>query len=223
MKLIGIAAAALLLAASVVSAPARADEDQTDLLHRATRTAEHMNRDPAFDQARHMLRHARAVLIVPSLVKAGFIFGGEGGNGVLLAQTRHGWSYPAFYSFGGASFGFQAGAEEAEIVLLIMSDRALRAVEQEKFQFGAGAGLTVVTLSSGAAGATSPNLSGDIIVWTSATGAYGGLTLNGTVIAPRREWNEDFYNRPVSVPEILSGRVRNPQANPLREEVSSVW
>jgi len=224
MKLIGMAAwAALLLAVSIAAAPARADEDLTDLLHHATRTAEHMNRDPAFSQARHMLRDARAVLIVPRLVKGGFIFGGEGGDGVLLARTHRGWSNPAFYTFGGASFGFQAGLEEAEIVLLIMSDRALRAVEREKFQFGAGAGLTVVTLSSGAAGATSPNLSGDIIVWTSATGAYGGLTLNGTVIAPRDEWNENFYNRRVSVPEILSGRVRNPQANALREEVSSVW
>ena len=77
--------------------------------------------------------------------------------------------------------------------------------------------------TSGAAGATSPNLSGDIIVWTSATGAYGGLTLNGTVIAPHNDWDQDFYNRPVTVPQILSGRVRNPQANALREEVSSVW
>ncbi|MBV9330319.1 MAG: lipid-binding SYLF domain-containing protein [Alphaproteobacteria bacterium] len=225
MKLSGIAAAALLglgLAAATIPAAARAS-DQTDLLRRATETAENMNRDPAFEGARHMLRHARAVLIVPTLVKGGFIFGGEGGNGVLLARTRRGWSNPAFYSFGGASFGFQIGLEQAEIVLLIMSDRALRAVEQEQFKFGAGAGLTVVTLSGGAEGATAPNLTGDIIVWTSATGAYGGLTLNGSIIKPREEWNEDFYNRDVRPSEILAGRVRNPQANALRDEISSVW
>jgi lipid-binding SYLF domain-containing protein len=118
----------------------------------------------------------------------------------------------------------QIGLEKAEIVLLLMSDRALRAVERAQFKFGAGAGLTVVTLSGGAEGATAPNLSGDIVVWTSATGAYGGLTLNGTVIKSRDETDETFYNRPgVKVPEILSGRVHNPLANPLREEVASVY
>jgi lipid-binding SYLF domain-containing protein len=223
MKLIGLAAAAALFVSVAVTASPAVASDQTDLIHHATRTAEHMHRDPAFDAARGMLRHARAILIVPSLLKAGFIFGGEGGDGVLLARTHDGWSSPAFYSFGGASFGLQIGAEEAEIVLLIMSDRALRAVERAQFKFGAGAGLTVVTLSGGAEGATAPNLSGDIVVWTSATGAYGGLTLNGSIIKPREEWNSDFYNRDVSVPTILSGKVRNPQANELRSEVASVW
>ncbi len=223
MKLIGLAAAAALFVSVAASVSPALASDQTDLIRRATRTAEHMHRDPAFDAARGMLRHARAVLIVPSLVKAGFIFGGEGGNGVLMARTHDGWSNPAFYSFGGASFGLQIGAEEAEIVLLIMSDRALRAVERAQFKFGAGAGLTVVTLSGGAEGATAPNLSGDIVVWTSATGAYGGLTLNGSIIKPREEWNADFYNRDVSVPTILSGKVRNPQANELRSEIASVW
>jgi lipid-binding SYLF domain-containing protein len=215
------AAAVLALAVGAVS-PALAS-DQTDLLRRATHTAEHMQRDPAFDAARRMLHNARAVLIVPSLVKGGFIFGAEGGNGVLLARTRHGWSNPAFYTMGSASFGLQIGLEQAEIVLLIMSDRALRAVERAQFKFGAGAGLTVVTLSAGAEGATAPNLSGDIVIWTSATGAYGGLTLNGSIIKEREEWNEDFYGHPVAVPEILSGRARNPEANPLREEIGSIW
>jgi lipid-binding SYLF domain-containing protein len=223
MKLIGLAAvAAFLVSLSAASVPAQAS-DQMDVVQDATRTAENMNRDPAFDQARHMLRHARAVMIVPALVKGGFIFGGEGGDGVLLARTHNGWSYPAFYTLGGASFGFQIGLEKAELVLLIMSDRALRAVEHEEFKFGAGAGLTVVTLSGGAEGATAPNLSGDIIIWTSATGAYGGLTLNGSVMKSHDEWDSDFYNRPVGVGEILSGHARNPQANPLRAEVSSVW
>lgn len=214
------AAAALAFGASFVPATA---SDQTDLLRRATKTAEHMKRDPSFEAARRMLRNARAIVIVPSLVKGGFIFGAEGGNGVLLARTGHGWSNPAFYTLGSASFGLQIGLEQAEIVLLIMSDRALRAVERSQFKFGAGAGLTVVTLSGGAEGATAPNLSGDIVVWTSATGAYGGLTLNGSIIKSREEWDEDFYGHPVAVPQIVSGRARNPEANPLRDELASLW
>jgi lipid-binding SYLF domain-containing protein len=223
MKMISMLAAAAALAVGVGLASAALASDQADLLRRATRTAENMQRDPAFGAARQMLHNARAVLIVPSLVKGGFIFGAEGGNGVLLARARRGWSNPAFYTMGSASFGFQIGLEQAEIVLLIMSDRALRDVERSQFKFGAGAGLTVVTLSAGAEGATTPNLSGDIIIWTSATGAYGGLTLNGSIIKAREEWNDDFYGHSVSVPQILSGRARNPLANPLREELGSIW
>src|SRR5882724_2979092 len=91
------AAAAALAVGASYSSPALAS-DQTDLLRRATRTAEHMERDSSFNAARKMLHNARAVMIVPSLVKGGFIFGAEGGNGVLLARTGKGWSYPAFYT-----------------------------------------------------------------------------------------------------------------------------
>ncbi len=223
MRILAILAAAAALASVVLAAPtAQAADDQTELLANATRTAYNMKHDPSFGAARDMLRRARAILIVPELVKGGFIFGAEGGDGVLLARTRHGWSPPAFYTMGSASFGLQIGLEKAEIVLLIMSDRALRAVERAQFKFGAGAGLTVVTASAGAEGATAPNLSGDIIVWTSATGAYGGLTLSGSVIKERKETDADFYGRPASVPDILAGRVRNPAANALRAELSSV-
>ncbi len=220
MKILKFAAAACL--AAVVTTSAAWASDETELVNHATRVAEHMKSDPAFGAAQSMLRRARAVLIIPSLVKAGFIFGAEGGNGVLLKRNGHGWSSPAFYSMGSASFGLQAGLEKAEIVLLIMSDRALRGIERDEFKLGAGAGITVVTLSSGAEGATSGNLSGDIVVWTSATGAYGGLTFNGSVIKPRHEWNADFYGHRTSVAAILSSSVRSPAARELQAELASV-
>ncbi|MBV8976948.1 MAG: lipid-binding SYLF domain-containing protein [Alphaproteobacteria bacterium] len=187
---------------------ARAAE-QSDLVMRASRVAEHMRSDPAFGAARQMLGNARAILIVPSLVKGGFVFGAEGGNGVLLVRNGRGWSAPAFYSMGSASFGLQIGLEKAEVVLLIMSDRALRGIESGNFKIGGGAGITAVTLSSGAEASTTAR-GGDIVAWTSATGAYGGLTLNGSVIKPRPEWNEAYYGHPVTVSEITAGRVRDP-------------
>jgi SH3 domain-containing YSC84-like protein 1 len=196
--------------------------EQTDLLNRAATTAQHMRADPAFDRARAQLHNAKAVLIVPSLVKGGFIFGAEGGNGVLLQRNGNGWSAPAFYTLGSASFGFQAGLEQAEVVMLIMSDRALDAVKRSEFKVGAGGGITVVTLSAGAEAATAPNLTGDIIVWSSATGVYGGITLNGSVIKARDEWNTAFYGRRVDVTDILGDKVRNPQADMLRQQLASL-
>ena len=175
-----VAAAAFAVSVALVAAPA-AQANEQELLANATQTAYHMKHDPAFGQARQMLRGARAVLIVPELVKGGFIFGAEGGDGVLLRRTEHGWSAPKFYGMGSASFGLQIGLEQAELVFIINSDRALRGIEGGNFKIGANAGITVVTLSGGAEGATTPR-GGDIVVWTSATGAYGGLTFNGSVI-----------------------------------------
>ena len=180
-----------------------------------------MKSDPAFAQAGNMLSRARAVLIIPNLVKGGFVFGAEGGNGVLLKRNGGRWSSPAFYSMGSASFGLQIGLEKAEIVMLIMSERALKGIQHDEFKIGAGGGITAVTLSSGAEGATSGH-GGDIVVWTSATGAYGGLTFNGSVIKPRHEWNADYYGRKAGVGTILDSGVKNPDSHELQAELASI-
>jgi len=105
--------------------------------------------------------------------------------------------------------------------MLIMSDRALAGIQHDEFKIGAGGGITAVTLSSGAEGATSGH-GGDIVVWTSATGAYGGLTFNGSVIKPRHEWNADYYGQKVGVPAILSSSVKNPDSKGLQGELASI-
>src|ERR1041385_3127848 len=174
-------AGAATLAYALIAAPAAFASDQTDVLDHADRTVSHLKSDPAFKVAADMLRQAKAVLIVPRLVEGGFLFGAEGGDGVLLKRFGKGWSSPAFYSLASASFGLQIGLEQAELVFIIMTDRALRGIERSEVKLGAGAGITVVTLSSGAEGATSGQ-GGDIVVWASGTGAYGGLTFNGSEI-----------------------------------------
>jgi SH3 domain-containing YSC84-like protein 1 len=201
-------AAASVISLSVLAAPAQAASDKAELLHDANRTVDALRHDPAFGQARAMLQNARAVYIVPKLVKGGFIFGAEGGDGVLLHRTGHGWSTPKFYGMGSASFGLQAGLEQAELVFIINSDRALRGIESGNFKVGAAAGITVATLSSGAEGATTPH-GGDIVVWTSGTGAYGGLTFNGSVIKADDDEN--------AVPAT------GPEAKQLQHNLASVW
>ena len=148
LKQLAQMAMAAAMVAGLAAVPARAD-DMSDLLHDANRTVDNLKRDPAFATARTMLRNARAVYIVPKLVKGGFIFGAEGGDGVLLRRQGRGWSQPRFYSMGSASFGLQAGLQQAQLVFIINSDRALSGIEHGNFKLGAGAGVTVVNLSSG--------------------------------------------------------------------------
>jgi lipid-binding SYLF domain-containing protein len=221
-RLFRCAAAAAVAAALFASPAAYANADTASVLAHANATVTDLKVDPVFAGARDTIRHARAVLIVPGLVKGGFIFGAEGGDGVLLARTRHGWSDPAFYSLGSASFGLQIGLEQAQLVMFIMSDRALRGIEEGKFKLGAGAGLTVITLGASAEGATPANLSGDIVVWSKAQGAYGGLTLNGSVVAPEDQTNAEFYGHPISVPQILHTS-SNRSAERLRSNLAGVW
>ena len=226
LSLVGATLAALVLAGCAAAGgnpnTAAAAADRSELLDRAARTVQSMKSDPAFERARSMLDDAKAVLVVPSLVRGGFIFGAEGGNGVLLSKTNGNWSGPAFYTVGSASFGLQAGLEQAEVVMLIMSDRALEALTRSEFQLGASGGLTLVNLSAGVEAATAPNLSGDIIVWTSGMGLYGGLTLEGSVVTPREEWNEAFYGGPVSVGDIIANRVTAPGENPVRQQLAAL-
>jgi len=189
-SLIKLASAAV-FATACLAMPAKADDAQekADLLRHANDTVNHLRSDPAFGTARNMIRNARAVYIVPKLVKGGFIFGAEGGDGVLLKRTGKGWSTPRFYGMGSASFGLQAGVQLAELVFIINSPSALSGIEKGEVKLGAGAGLTVVTLSAGAEGATTAH-GGDIVVWTSGTGAYAGLSFNGTVIKQDKSLNE---------------------------------
>lgn len=202
-KTCAIAAA---FALAMIAAPAQAS-DQTELLDHANRTVDHLKSDPAFSVARDMMHRAKAVLIIPRLVKGGFIFGAEGGDGVLLRRTGRGWGEPKFYGMGSASFGLQAGLEQAELVFIINSDRALSGIEHGNFKLGAGAGLTIVNLSSGAEGATTAH-GGDIVVWTSGSGAYAGISFNGSVIGPDKEMN--------------STPTTGPEAQRLRANLASV-
>jgi SH3 domain-containing YSC84-like protein 1 len=212
----------LAIALGLISAAAPARADQASVLNQATITVDRMTTDPMFGPSRQLLRNARAVLIVPRLLKGGFIFGAEGGDGVMLARLGRHWSGPAFYTLGSASFGLQIGLQEARFVMFIMTDRALRAVEASKFTFGGAAGLTVISLGAGVQAATSANLTGDIIVWSASKGAYGGLTLQGSVLAPKPDANAQFYGRPISTPEILSIPGRNPVSLALRRDLETL-
>ena len=198
--------------------------EQQNLVDRAHIAVDDLRRDREFGNAAQLLRGAKGVLIVPSLVKLGFFFGGEGGEGVLLTRNPlNQWSDPAFYSLASASFGLQIGIEESELILMVMTDRAMADFMADEFKIGAQAGLAVITLGSEAEASVTSNFKPDIIVWSSASGAYAGLTLNGTLIKPRDSWNQAYYGQPQSALNIVSNRaVQNPGDLQLRQDLSTI-
>ena len=215
----------LLLLGVVLLAPlaARAETEQQVVVDRASRTIADLTRDKAFGNARQLLHEARAVLIIPRLFKGGFIIGGEGGTGVLLVRGRdRSWSDPAFYAIGSASFGLQAGLAQSEAVLLVMTEKGLDALLRDQFKFGAQAGIAVANLGSGVEGAVSTG-GPDIVVWSSSSGVYAGIALDGSILRAQPQDNQAYYGRPLTTRDVLLGRpVLEPHAAVLRRELASI-
>ena len=166
-----------------------------------------------------MLKEAHGVVILPGVYKAGFLIGAEGGNGVLLARRPSGeWGYPAFYTMGGGSFGLQAGGQVSEVVLILRSPGAVRAVIEHQGKLGADIAVTAGTIGAGMEGAVTTNMGADIVVFADAAGLFGGASLEGSVLARRNDFNEAFYG-PGATPEtiVLEGAHANPKADALRD------
>ena len=181
-----------------------------------------LRHDKSFGNAAHLIREAKAVFIVPKLLKGGFIVGGEGGDGVLMVHQKGGWSNPAFYVIGAASFGLQAGLQQSELIMLIMTQKGLDGVLRDEFKLGAQAGISVVTLGSGVEGAIGGASLPDVVVWSSSTGLYGGLTVDGSVIRGEPNRDKEFYGRPVTSRDVLFGSFENPRTAQLRREMNSM-
>ena len=189
---------------AIGSAMAAPTSDEIELVRKANVTLDEARHDPQFGTSRDLFQTAKAVMVVPQLVKGGFFIGGEGGNGILMARHGAHWSYPAFYVLASASFGLQIGLEVAEVVLFVMSDRALDAWMRDEVKLGGQAGLTVLVLGSNASAATTMNGGADVIAWAKSKGAYAGITLEGSVIRPRNEWNTAYYGHPTTPSEVLN-------------------
>src|SRR5690606_7736275 len=137
------------------------------------------------------------------------IFGGAGGEALLLARDeRGGWTGPAFYNLGAGSVGFQIGADVSEVVVLVMSDKARNALLSRSFKLGGDATITAGPVGVGAAAA----LPADMVSFVRSKGIFAGVALDGAVISPDDAANEAFYGRPVSPVDILVRGVATPPA-----------
>jgi lipid-binding SYLF domain-containing protein len=162
----------------------------------------------AATNVRELLHRARGILIIPELVKGGFIFGAQGGSGVLLVRDpkSNTWSPPAFYTMGAGSVGLQIGVEVSKIALIIMSDKALNAVMRDEFKIGAEAGLAIATLGAGAEASTTAHGGADIYAFAESKGLFGGIALQGGVMKPRPSYNHAYYGHNAQLPEIVLQR-----------------
>ncbi len=164
---------------------------------------------------RDHLKETKGLLIVPSLLKGGYILGGSGGSGVLVVRDEKtgDWSEPAFYTMGSVTFGLQIGGEAAEVIMMVRTQRALDSLYASSFKLG---GDTSVAAGPVGIGAKS-NVVADFLSFTRSKGAYAGVSLEGAVIKIRNEWNRAYYGKEVRPVDILAKRsVSNPGSADLR-------
>jgi lipid-binding SYLF domain-containing protein len=203
------------LTALVGAATPAVAQDQQNLVVQSQKTFSDFMRDPDMTWFRNNIGRARAVLIAPEVVKAGFIFGGSGGRAVAYARDEQGrWFGPAFYNLGAASVGFQAGLSVSEVVTLVMTDKGLNGLLSNKVMLGGDASVAAGPVGIGGNAA----LLADYIAFSRAKGLYGGLNLEGSVISPADDWNNRFYGKSVLPPDIL---VRGTAHSPAGEQLAA--
>ncbi|HID97807.1 MAG TPA: hypothetical protein EYP57_06430 [Thermodesulfobacteriaceae bacterium] len=215
-----LAALSMLVCGSMASAGAQKDySNQEKLVEDATNTFNALIRDPAMGWVRSNLKKAKGIFIIPQSLKGGFMFGAEGGSGLVLTRddkTGH-WSYPAFYTMGSVSFGFQIGGQASEIILLVMTQKGMDALLSPSFKLGADVSIAAGPLGGGAAAQTA-----DILAFAKSKGAFGGISIQGAVITSRDKWNKAYYGRSARAVDILIRHaVRNSHADRLREAVTA--
>ena len=193
---IGVLTAVLLLAfsAPLVSAKKSRLQDATRHSQEAAEVfTEIMNvREKAIPK--ELLDKAEAIAVFPGVIKAAFIFGGKGGQGVISRRTKNGWSAPAFFNISGGSFGAQIGASKTDYVLLIMNDQGLKGLLEDKFEMGGEVGVAAGPVGREAAASTNLTLDAGILSYSRSKGAFIGAALKGAVISPDNDLNQAVYD-----------------------------
>ncbi|MBS0321178.1 MAG: lipid-binding SYLF domain-containing protein [Proteobacteria bacterium] len=212
-----VALLALVAACGLQATAANAQSDQQKLVDAANKTLQTFLRDPDMTWLQQHIGQAKAVLISPEIVKAGFIFGGSGGRAVLVAHEGGKWRGPSFYTLATASVGFQAGVAVSEMVTLVMTEKGMNSLLAASFKVGGDASIAAGPVGAGA----KSDVPADLVAFTRAKGVYGGLNLDGTLINLTDDWNKAYFGKPVQPVDILiKGSVSNHAAAPLLATVA---
>jgi lipid-binding SYLF domain-containing protein len=199
-----------IFAALVISVPAQNKSTLKSRLPDAQRHAQSASRQfievmNVKDQAipKELLDKAEAIAVFPGVVKAAFIVGGRGGQGVISRRVKGGWSAPAFFNLSGGSFGPQIGAQKTDYIFLIMNNDGIEGLLKDKFELGGEAGVAAGPIGREAAAATNPRLNAGILSYSRSKGAYIGAALKGAVISPDNDLNEAVYGKKAD--QVLTG------------------
>jgi len=159
-----------------------------------------------------VLSKAKCILVVPNLIKGGFIFGGKHGRGVATCRTAEGWSAPAFVSVGGGSAGLQIGLEGVDLVMLVMNDQGFQHLLSSKFELTGEGSVAAGPVGRHASAGTDWKMNTEVLTYSRSKGVFAGLTLEGAVVEQDNDSTRAIYGRHMMFHNILSGKTTTPRS-----------
>lgn len=202
MKKVAIVCASLFLA--VGSAFAALSKDEVKRLSEAGTILTELRGSPDKGVPEDLWNKAQCVVVIPSMKKAAFVFGGEYGSGVMSCRTS-GWSAPVFMQLAKGSWGLQIGAEEVDLVLLVMNKRGVDKLLQDKVSLGGDASIAAGPVGRSASAATDAQMSAEMLAYSRSQGVFAGIDLSGGVLRPDKEADARAYGTGVSAREVVTG------------------
>lgn len=216
MRYIGVSFAAILVIASysIAAGGPKKESDEAQRIDDATAVLNEfagISEGPPWS----LLEHAAGVVVIPGLIKAGFIIGGKHGSGLFSIKDKDGrWSEPVFVKMTGGSVGWQIGASSTDLVLLFMREKNIRGVLDGEFTLGANATVAAGPMGRSGSADTSVNLDAEIYSYSRSRGAFAGVSLDGSKLYVDKSANAAFYGESATPVSIVSssGTLDSPAA-----------
>jgi SH3 domain-containing YSC84-like protein 1 len=198
---------------SMVGTYAWAGSDREDTVERMQKSVDVLQSimsTPDKGIPEEVLSGAKCIVVVPNLIKGGFIFGGKHGRGVASCRTPEGWSAPAFISVGGGSWGLQIGVEGVDLVMLVMNDRGLQHLLSSKFEMTGEGSVAAGPVGRHSSAGTDILLNTEVLTYSRSKGIFAGLTLEGAVVEQDNDSTRAIYGQHMRFRNILSGHASTP-------------
>src|SRR5689334_20736205 len=188
-----------------------AREDSVDRLQRSVTVLHEVMSTPDKGIPEEVLSNAKCILVVPDLIKGGFVFGGKHGRGVATCRTTGGWSAPAFVSVGGGSWGLQIGVEGVDLVMLVMNDQGMEHLLSSKFELTGEGSVAAGPVGRHASAGTDWKMNTQMLTYSRSKGVFAGLTLEGAVVEQDNDSTRAIYGKNMTFRNILSGKASTPK------------
>ena len=178
--------------------------DQTERIYDSLKVLTELNATPDSAIPKNLLERAEAIVVIPSLVKGGFVIGAKHGKGIVSLRDRatNSWSAPAFVDMTGGSIGWQIGVESVDLVLLVMNTEGVSQLLDDRFTIGGSLGVTAGPVGRNAEASTNPGLDAGILAYSRSKGLFAGATLEGASLRMDKSGNKDFYGQSSTLREI---------------------
>lgn len=188
-----------------------AREDTVERLKLSTDVLTALMATPDNGIPEEVLDNAKCVLVVPHLIKGGFIFGGKHGRGIATCRTSNGWSAPAFISVGGGSWGLQIGVEGVDLVMLVMNEQGFQHLLSSKFALTGEGSVAAGPVGRHASAGTDWKMDTEMLTYSRSKGVFAGLTLEGAVVQQDDDSTRAIYHKKLPFRTVLSGKTATPE------------